>query len=290
MVGMPDSTYPTWWRGGSHPPPAPWKYAFELFTTGDGADEWALAAAVFIAQYRRRHPSGPTFRELFEHLLPDANGVPERLPRDWDRSERNDAIRGFRGQVTAEWHRRSFIGFDRHVTRSLRVGPRFRERSRLLQESKAARMIAVGAFPPPTLAERMEQIAGVDLTQPATETRREVLQATWSVDEVMSRLRLGPIMLRRLSDTGYLHWIAFDDEVRYPDWQFASEAGRTVVPGVSRVVAAMPVDWTLSSIRDFMATPQVDLEVDGALATPVQWLLCGRDPNQVASILRGISQ
>lgn len=121
-----------WWRGVAHPPPAPWSYLFELFTAEESADEWAMAAAIFVAQYRRRHSQGPTFRELFEHLLPDSNGFPSHLPREWDIMERRRGISGFRRHVTIEWRRRGYIGFDREVTRSLRVGSRFRERSRAL--------------------------------------------------------------------------------------------------------------------------------------------------------------
>lgn len=133
MVRVPNEAFPTWWRGASHPPPATWKYIFEFFTGDDTGDEWALAAAIFIAQYRRRNSCGPTFREVFEYLLDDTRGVPAQLPREWDQAERRRANGGFRGQVMLDWRRRGFIGFDRHVTRSLRVGPHFRERSRQLR-------------------------------------------------------------------------------------------------------------------------------------------------------------
>lgn len=77
--------YPIWWRGVSAPPPAAWAYTFETFTGEETAGEWALAAAVFIAQTRRRTGAGPTFAELFAHLLPDTGGLPARFLTVWNR-------------------------------------------------------------------------------------------------------------------------------------------------------------------------------------------------------------
>lgn len=129
-VIVAEKPWTAWWRGVSHPPPAAWKYAFEEFTSDDTADEWALAAAIFVAQYRRRHSHGPTFRDLFAHLLPDTGGVPSRLPNDWDAVDHRRGSNDFRRHVAIEWRRRGYIGYDKQVARSLRVGPRFRAQSR----------------------------------------------------------------------------------------------------------------------------------------------------------------
>lgn len=128
----PDS-HPIWWRGIETPPPAEWSYMFECFTDDDAGDEWALAAAIFIAQTRRQTALGPTFSELFRHLLPDLNGLPSPFPADLDFIERRRAVANFRGHVTIDWRRRGLISFDKGVTRSLRVGREFRERSRRRQ-------------------------------------------------------------------------------------------------------------------------------------------------------------
>lgn len=52
---------PIWWRDIDAPPPTAWSYMFECFTDDDTGDEWALAAAIFIAQTHRRTTLGPTF-------------------------------------------------------------------------------------------------------------------------------------------------------------------------------------------------------------------------------------
>jgi len=119
------------------PPPAQWTYVFEQLTGDDSAEEWALAAAIFIAQTRRRLGRGPTFAELFAHLLPDADGLPAPFPEGLTYRERHLAVAGFRGHATIEWRRRGMISWETSVTRSLRVGRAFRERSKQRQSSRA---------------------------------------------------------------------------------------------------------------------------------------------------------
>lgn len=139
MVVVTSNPFPIWWRGITTAPPAQWSYVFEELTGADTAEEWALAAAVFIAQTRRRTGRGPTFSELFTELLPDTAGLPAPFPEDLDFAERRRAVTGFRGHVTIEWRRRGMISWEKNVTRSLRVGPVFRERSRHRQQARNAR-------------------------------------------------------------------------------------------------------------------------------------------------------
>lgn len=252
-----------------------------------------------MAQYRRRHSRGPTCRELFTHLLPDSEGIPSPLPDSWDTSDRRLAVSDFRDHAALEWRRRGYIGFDKQVSRSLRVGARFRELSKRLQvtqklqqsgltEEQATLLIDEGGFTLEELAWAIESVNHGDLATLAEETKQTALEATLSVEEVLARLGIRPAMLRRLSDAGYLHAFQTPTGVRYPDWQFTDEAGRRVVPGIDIVVSSFPKDWTLASIVGFMATPQADLNMNGVRLTPVEWLLRGGDPKQVAMILESI--
>lgn len=136
MVTVGPDLEPIWWRGIESPPPSSWAYMFEDFTGDDTAESWAVAAAVFIAQTRRRTGHGPTFAELFGHLLPDSCGLPAPFPEGLEFMERRRAISGFRGHVATEWRRRNMIGWDAGVMRSLRVGRAFRELSRQRQLSR----------------------------------------------------------------------------------------------------------------------------------------------------------
>ncbi|MBT2495832.1 hypothetical protein J7E45_09445 [Microbacterium sp. ISL-59] len=156
MVEMPDS-YPIWWQEIDSPPPAEWVFMFEDFTGDDTAEQWALAAAIFIAQTRRRTAAGPTFAELFTHLLPDTGGLPGPLPRNLDFVQRRRAVAGFRGHAAIEWRRRGMISFDNGVLRSLRVGREFRERSRSRQQAREA-----ARHPRGTHRERIAEIVDAD--------------------------------------------------------------------------------------------------------------------------------
>lgn len=142
-AAMASDSYPIWWRGIDAPPPAEWTYMFESFTGDDTGDEWALAAAIFIAQTRRRTALGPTFAELFTHLMPESQGLPAPFPPEMEFIERRRAVAAFRGHVAIDWRRRGLISFDKGVTRSLRVGRVFRERSRRRQ---VARIAGVSSF------------------------------------------------------------------------------------------------------------------------------------------------
>ncbi len=114
---------PIWWRHIDAPPPAAWSYMFECFTDDDAGDEWALAAAIFIAQTRRRTALGPTFAELFTYLLPEFNGLPGPFPVGLDFMERRRAVASFRGHVTIDWCRRrsNFERFRRSKSERLRA-------------------------------------------------------------------------------------------------------------------------------------------------------------------------
>lgn len=134
--------YPIWWRGVSTPPSASWAYVFEDLTGEDTAEAWGLAAAIFVAQTRRRTGHGPTFAELFTHLLPETSGLPAPFPPGMGPEERRRAIAGFRRHAAIEWRRRNMISWDTDVVRSLRVGGTFRELSRQRQRARAAAQAA----------------------------------------------------------------------------------------------------------------------------------------------------
>ncbi|APH45470.1 hypothetical protein BMW26_11285 [Microbacterium sp. 1.5R] len=127
------ASYPLWWKDIEVPPPVEWIYTFEELSGDETAEQWALASAIFIAQTRRRTGSGPTFAELFMHLMPDTNGIPGRLPDDLEFVQRRRIVAAFRGLAAIEWRRRGMISFDRGVTPSLRVGREFRAHSRQRQ-------------------------------------------------------------------------------------------------------------------------------------------------------------
>lgn len=245
---------------------------FENFTGEDSADEWGMAAAIFIAQHRRRHSGGPTFRELFEHLLPDSHGLPTPLPREWDIVERRRASSDFRLHSAIEWRRRGYIGFDKGIKHSLRVGRAFRERSRRLRANT-------------TLTHPVTSL-GIDTGAASGSGLVPLALADLTADEVMARLQITPRYLTRLTDGGFLHVVVDGAERRFPGWQFNYRRRRSIVPGIRELAPAIPADWSLRSIRDFMSTPRGDLRIRGGARSPIEWLLDGGDPAVVATILR----
>ena len=128
-VALTADQNPIWWRGSETPPPASWAYTFEEFTSDDSADAWAYAAAVFILRVRRQTSAGPTFAELFAHLLSNTNGLPGQFPNGLNSNERGRVTGNFRHHVAVEWRRRAIIGWDQGTARSLRIGRNFRKRS-----------------------------------------------------------------------------------------------------------------------------------------------------------------
>ena len=299
MMRVPNESFPTWWRGAPSPPPATWKYTFELFTGDETADEWALAAAIFIAQYRRRNSRSPTFREVFEFLLDDTRGLPARLSRDWDKGERRRAIGGFRWQVMLDWRRRGFIGFDRHVTRSLRVGPHFRERSRQLQAAtnQVGGAIAEGRAISIVEPRRLEPTFPVSTADTRLSERplrtniveEDALNGSLTTQQVIARLKLTTSNLRRLREAHYLHAVSHAGDIRYPEWQFSNEPNRPVVFGINIVSVAIPKNWGLAAIDAFMQAANSALSIDGHPQTPALWLDRGGDPLRVVEILEEVA-
>lgn len=133
---------PVWWPDDlAPPPPAAWVIAFDDLTSDETAEQWGLAAAIFISQVRRSTGAGPTFSELFRHLLPDTDGLPSPLSPRLSALDRNRVTVAFRGYVAIEWRRRRMINFDRDVSRSLRAGSEFvaHARRRALAFAKKSR-------------------------------------------------------------------------------------------------------------------------------------------------------
>lgn len=199
-------------------------------------------------------------------MLPDTEGVPSPLPADWDALDRRRGSNEFRRHVAIDWRRCGYIGYDAHVARSLRVGPRFRERSRALN-SRAH--------------DSLESNSGESVSPSAG------LEDSLSAEATRSLLRITATSLRRLSRRGHLHVVECGTEWRYPTWQFAGRPRFAVLPGVDVAASAKPKNWPPSAINSFMMAPQRELAAESGIHSPVDWLIRGNDPHQVANILKG---
>ncbi|WP_309693990.1 hypothetical protein [Microbacterium foliorum] len=211
---------------------------------------------------------GPTFREVFEHLLPETSGAPSVLT-GWEPAERIQAVHRFRYFVMTKWKQGGFIDFDKEVSRSLRTGPQFREiaiRERHIQA-------LVRKKPPRSGRGPSDAVAAVTLDP----------------EGAAARLRISQAALRRLTKAGYLRMVTHAGQALYPSWQFSPQPDKKVVEGIDIVAPAMPEQWPLAAEHYFMAAPRMELAVDGRHRSPSDWLDLGLNPHIVAGILEKYS-
>lgn len=126
-----------WWRKAEPPAPENWVSIHAEMT--DPAKHWGLGAAIFISKTRRATGHGPTFRELFIHLLPESDGQPGPLPDGLTFMDRSYLRFGFRNDVAWAWRQQGWITWTKDVERSLRTGPAFRRAAAARQAQQEAR-------------------------------------------------------------------------------------------------------------------------------------------------------
>ncbi len=68
---------------------------------------------------------------------------------------------------------------------------------------------------------------------------------------------------------------------RYPSWQFAHARP---LPHLADVLAHVPTGTHPVTLRSFMTTPDDALLLDGAPASPIEWLAAGGSPEPVAAL------
>jgi hypothetical protein len=112
------------------------------------------------------------------------------------------------------------------------------------------------------------------------ETSLTAARAARLLDVDVSRIRQ---RLRSRSLFGVEH----EGEWRLPRFQFER---RKVLPGLARVLAALPADANALDVADWFVSPNPDLEPEGEPAplSPREWLLRGLSPDRVAALAREI--
>lgn len=256
-----------WWsRTGS--PPAAWITAFDDFTQGASGREWGLAASLFVMHHHRKLSKGPTFREVFEHLLPETGGAPSLLT-GWEPTERTRTIQRFRYFVLTKWKHRGFVEFDRGASRSLRTGPQFRETA--IREPRIQALVR--KKPPRSGRGPSGAVESMSVTP----------------EDAAARLRISLTALRRLTKAGYLRMVAHEGQELYPSWQFSPQPHKPVVAGIETVAPAIPEHWPLVAEHYFMAAPRMELAVDRRYRSPSDWRDLGLNPHIVAGILEKYS-
>ncbi|MFF1633502.1 hypothetical protein [Leifsonia sp. NPDC058248] len=151
-------------------------------------------------------------------------------------------------------------------------------------------LIESGDFTPKELADAQARVARGDLAAEERATRQQAIDESLGLSEVAELLGASTEDVDRRRVDGALFAFRANHEFRYPTWQFTGDPQRPVLPGLERLVQALPTDWPPAGIRGFMLTPQRSARIDGVPATPVEWLVAGGDPQVLSDILNSFLQ
>jgi hypothetical protein len=152
--------------------------------------------------------------------------------------------------------------------------------TRSLTPAEAAALAAGGADLRPLGAEEPGPRAATAAAYGA------LLAGGLTVAEAAARLDVDPSRVRhRLADRT-LWGIRLRAGWRLPAVQFADDGG--MVPGLDRVLPAIPADLHPVAVWRWLTTPIPDLSLDGSPVAPLPWLAAGGRPDQVAVLAAGL--
>jgi hypothetical protein len=102
-----------------------------------------------------------------------------------------------------------------------------------------------------------------------------------TVAQSAARLDVDPSRVRHRLAERTLYGIRLRAGWRLPAFQF-TEGG--MVPGLDRVLPAIPADLHPLAVWRWLTTPVADLALDGSAVAPLQWLVAGGPPAPVATL------
>ena len=149
----------------------------------------------------------------------------------------------------------------------------------------AAFFVRSGSMTSEELVEAEASVLRGDLAELERRTLLAAVTASCDVNEAAELLGIDVSRVLRDIERGRLHAFWVDEVARLPAWQFTDDAERRVLPGLTTVVHALPVDMCPASVLGVMTTAQEDLVDGGAPVTPVEWLRGGGDPQAVVDLL-----
>lgn len=134
------------------------------------------------------------------------------------------------------------------------------------------------------------EAAGVDLSGPPAGVDPQVstlgelarlLGESLDTDGAAISTRVSSGRIRQRLGARQLYGVRLGNAWRIPRWQFTPEG---VVPGLDRIVPALPEDLHPLAVEHFMTAPHADLTIDDEAVSPVSWLVSGGDPLRVARL------
>lgn len=108
-----------------------------------------------------------------------------------------------------------------------------------------------------------------------------MLATSYTVDDVARMLGVDRSRVRQRLGERSLYGVKLRGGWRIPRFQFD---GCRLIPGVERVIAAMPADMHPLEFQNWFTLPDPDLELDDAAVSPSDWLRSGGNPGNVAEL------
>lgn len=114
-----------------------------------------------------------------------------------------------------------------------------------------------------------------------------VLADALPVAEVARRLGIDTSRVRHRLAARTLLGIRRTDGWRLPRWQFGDDG--LPLPGLAKVLRALPADAHPLVVARFFATPQPELVLGKKVVSPREWLAGGGDPAGVVALARDLA-
>jgi len=110
-----------------------------------------------------------------------------------------------------------------------------------------------------------------------------ILTGSLNAEQAAKRLGVstGRVRQRLLADPPTLYGIRDSNVWRLPAFQFASKG---LVPNVDRVISQLDRELDPVAVENWFRQPHIDLEQDGHLVSPLDWLAQGRSVQPVAEL------
>jgi CheY-like chemotaxis protein len=110
-----------------------------------------------------------------------------------------------------------------------------------------------------------------------------ILTGSLNAEQAAKRLGVstGRVRQRLLADPPTLYGIRDGNVWRLPAFQFASKG---LVPNVDRVISHLDRELDPVAVENWFRQPHIDLEQDGHLVSPLDWLAQGRSVQPVAEL------
>jgi len=109
----------------------------------------------------------------------------------------------------------------------------------------------------------------------------ELLVRTLTVKEAAVRLGVTEGRIRQRLSERTLYGISKNQGWRLPEFQFVDHG---TLPGIERVLPALDAGMHPLAVEGFFTRNQPDLEFEGEIVSPVDWLAAGGDPAVVAEL------